>query len=54
MNDNAERFADMCPTSNHVIRECFPTYKDTKSNFGACRPYDGEPDRPRVYREEVS
>lgn len=52
MNDNRERFANLCATSN--LRELLPSQKDTQADLGITGPVDGEPDLPCMHLEYIS
>ena len=54
MNENGERFADACALNNMVIGgSVFSAQEDTQGNMGLPGPYNREPDRPRLYCEEI-
>ena len=54
MNDNGERFADLCAIKNLAIGGSFsPTQEYIQGYTGLPGPQNSKPNRPRVYREEI-
>ena len=54
MNDNGERFADLCASYNLVIgSSIFPPQTDPQGNLEIARSGDRESDRPHLYLQEV-